>query len=132
MNTEAYLRIQYRDKARSETEGDCWQLVWLIYRDELGIRLPTHDTVSLHTTDIDALSDYIDTRLSDDFEPVDAVQAYDLIVLYQGIHPTHIACAVDDTDMIHLLAGRNVAIEPIFGRRWGNRIYRIYRHKARL
>lgn len=132
MNTDPYLGMQYKDRARGETQGDCWQLIWLIYRNELAIRLPRHDTVSLHTTDMDVLTEYIDARLCDDFAVVDAPQAYDLIVLYQGTHPTHIACALDDIDMIHLQAGCNVAIEPIFGKRWGQRVYRMYRHKSLL
>lgn len=125
MNTEPYLQIPYRDKGRSWQGGDCWFLCYTIYARELGIILPRYDSVSLHTTGNEALGDFIETETRR-FIRVDNPRAFDLVLCYQGRHATHIGCAIDGREMIHLREGVGVAIEPVA--KWD--VYGFFRHEA--
>ena len=133
MDTDWYMEnLTFRDRARGENGyADCWGLCYLIYARELGIILPRHDDMSLDTAEVEQLAGYIEAN-ANHFVKAGAPQEFDLLMLIQASYPTHIGCAIDDEHMIHLQAGCNVAIEPIFGERWGRRIYGIYRHEALL
>lgn len=45
MNADRFLAIPFVSKGRSYDGADCWGLLWLWYRDMMGIALPPHDTV---------------------------------------------------------------------------------------
>lgn len=128
MDLSYYLALEYEDRGRGP-RYDCWGLIWLLYARELGIILPRHDEVSHKTSDVGDLEQYIESEAAR-FTEVDTPQQFDLMVLYQAGYPTHIGMAVNDEEIVHLQEGANVAVEPIYGRRWKNRIYGIYRHEA--
>lgn len=128
MWTDWYIEnLRYKTRARGNNGYvDCYGLVWLIYMRELGIRLPLYDGMNNHDVEGEDLTNLC---IQDSLR-VDTPQVFDAVFLYLGQQPSHIACAINDQEIINIRAGTNVVIEPLYGKTWGGKIHSIYRHKS--
>lgn len=129
MNIEACQNMRYRERARGEGGFvDCFGLVRLLLQDA-GVELPEYS--GEHLDDIPGGD--LHAYLSDSqWHKVDSPRAYDLIYLWFGGQPSHIALAINEQELINIRKGCNVAVEPIFGTMWRHRLHSFYRHESML
>lgn len=132
MDRLKYFRIPYVHEGRDFSGADCWGLVILYYREELGIELPDYKGAP-------AYRDWCDSRyileaadtLSELFSSVDVTQAQpgDVVVICANSRvPNHIGVCLDNKEFLHTLDGHGPAVSRLST--WRRRVHKLYRHKG--
>jgi cell wall-associated NlpC family hydrolase len=124
-----YVGIPYVDKGTDPARGlDCWQLVRLFYRTELGKEIPDYLAFYRSSFDkVDAQGVLMQAR--GDWVPVAPPRFGDLLLFRTVASPWHVAIALDDGLMLHSDEGHGSVIERRDGVRWRDRLYGAYRWK---
>jgi probable lipoprotein NlpC len=124
-----YIGIPHCDRGTTREGLNCWTLVCLVYREHLGISLPTYQDafVSLDEhREVDAL--FHGERAREPWMVVDQPSAFDVAVFRRGRHLTHVGLVVRNGVMLHVTAGRAAAIERYDSGQWAPRLQHLYRH----
>lgn len=127
MDVGKYIGIPYKDRGRSFDAVDCYGLIYLIYRNEFGINVPSYSDE--YTNEIDVtVWDTLTTNAADisKWDNVEGREpkAGDLVIFNIKGHPRHVGLMVSAVEFIHAYAGRNACIERIDSVTWRHRIYR--------
>jgi len=120
-----YVGIPYRAEGRDRAGCDCWGLLVLVYRERLGIELPSH------TGYIDPLSDAAAAMIEagkSDWQQVTEPVPYDAVLIRVDGQPHHIGLVIRPGWMLHSTAGRDSCIENYLRPYWRARIEGFYRH----
>ncbi len=125
----SYIGIPHSDRGASRDGLNCWTLVCLVYREQLGIVLPTYqeDFVSLEEyREVEAL--FHGERSRKSWSLVEQPTAFDVAVFRRGRHLTHVGIIVRPGLMLHVTAGGASGIERYEAGQWRPRLQYIYRH----
>ncbi len=130
MWSNKYIKIPFAEKGRTEQGCDCWGLARLIYKQELGIELPSLLDYN-NTKDSDKISDlYKNTSEKWISIANGEEQVYDIVVLNMMGSPTHIGVIVEKGVMIHCEYGKGTIIarydDNMF--QWFRKIRGFYRY----
>lgn len=124
------MRIPFVDKGRSMDGADCWGLVCLVYKQELGITLPDYLDVYANVEDYATIAAINSVEaLNFPSVPIEDIREFDVITLRIRNAPIHVAIATGDGFMLHCERGINTAHVRIDGKRWGNRIVGVNRYE---
>jgi hypothetical protein len=144
-----YQRIPFKDGGRDHRGADCWGLIWLIYKEVLGIELCSYGWIG--ASELRAVLKRIDTDR--DIPPWKQVEngteaPYDVIVMSGGMQserglvtrPVHVGMVFQPGVLLHTEANSGPTIQaykdtPQFGRAsllMKNRVLSIHRHESRL
>lgn len=130
MNLEKYLAIPYKLNGRSFEGTDCYGLVTLWFRNELGIELidPIRDLAAFNDLkDRDTFISRIGTDWATvkyrDIKPNDGV-----LICNNSTTPNHAGIVLTQNTFLQMLEGPGCHVAKID--RWLPRIYRFYRHKG--
>lgn len=127
--TERFVGIPFADLGRDRSGCDCYGLVRLVYREELGISLPDYlgyASAEEHG-EIAALIDGA-SRLPM-WVPVEGTPvAFDIAVFRRGRLQTHVGLIVRRGLMIHMAGEDCAKIEGCEAGVWGRRLSGIWRH----
>ncbi len=122
---ERYLAIPFKDKGRGFDGCDCWGLVWLIYKTELGIDLPAFSEVSaaellaIARCSVSAVEGADPWR----FVPRGEQRLFDVAVMrgppvFDGKRyvraPIHFGVMIDVARLLHIVGGANAVCVPLF------------------
>ena len=121
MNLRRYIGIPYKSHACGFDGVDCYQLLRLFNREELGVELPDYKEL------------YRDAHKQDD-----AAQAFDVgkrgwiktgnpklgdgLLFRDRGAVSHCGVYVDDECFLHIREGGLSCIEPLHGMHWGKRL----------
>lgn len=131
---DRYTRIRYAPCGRSWQGVDCWGLVYLVYRDERGIELPTYlpdyDSPGEH----ERLGALIDVERARDWtEPAEPAE-FDVLVFNvpfkRRLWPCHVGIMVDPATgtFLQALKGAGVHRASLSGLGpWGRRLAGAHR-----
>ena len=108
---------------------DCWGLVWTIYREQLGIDLPSYDDRYFKVRDRN-LPELIEAEAKK-WTPIDSEIPGDVVLIRINGRIGHIGMVVEPKKMIHALVGCNVCIEPYDMPLWRNRVAGFIRYNPR-
>jgi len=120
-----YISLSYKDHGRSFEGVDCWGLIYLIYKTEYNIILPTYDTY-ITSGDIKTVSRTIINNLHQ-WQAITSPQFSDIIILNIAHQPTHVGFVIDNNKMLHVLQGCNSVIESYNNPMWKKRIFGFVR-----
>jgi len=132
---DRYQRIPFKDDGRSYTGLNCYGLVYLVYKQELGIVLPIYSKTCPDSRDEERKDKIIRAGLSmavdnwQEIKPVD-VQCFDIVVFNRGGYDTHIALVVTPLLLLECVEPtgvRQLSTSAIMQRAG---TMRYYRHKA--
>lgn len=124
----AYLRIPFRDRGRDATGVDCWGLVRLIYKQELGINLPSYSECYGSTENKDEIAPAV-TAHKQDWLAVPTPRPMDVILMrMQGV-PMHVGVVTKPGYMIHATKGIGVCHERYDTGKWRSKIEEFARHQ---
>ena len=113
---------------------DCYGLVRLVYREELGIELPflgdTYSTAYARNE----VNDTVKQVASADWN-LDVTggnyKPFDVLVFRRGADEAHVALWIAPGWMLHILEGVDSCRERYDGIRWGRMLHRAIRHVKR-
>jgi len=127
MNLTDYMLVPYLNRGRTKTGLDCWGLVRMIYRDELGIYLGNLDGYS-DSENEEEVGNVIVSESSDNWIETTSPKPLDVVVLRLASKPCHVGVVIGGGDFIHALRGRGVTVGRLSGVLWRNRIHAFYRY----
>jgi len=122
-----FIGIPYRDGGRDYTGADCWGLVWLYYRDELGVDLPPL-AGAYQNDDRKRIS-----QLTDETMPlvgarkVDVPIDGDIVLMRMRGMPTHVGVYVSPGMVLHTHRRTDSVIQRIDSLSLRSRIEGYYR-----
>ena len=130
MNPNAYIGIPFVEKGREINGCDCWGLVRLVYKKELGIELPSYLDAYECTGDSKEISEKIARESLKAWVqiPAGAVEPYDVILLRMLGLPMHVGIVTRKGKMLHVVekeTSANVSYESIS---WKSKIMGFYRY----
>jgi len=124
IETEKYIGIPYVVNGRDFTGVDCYGLVRLIYKEELGIDLPSFVEEDVNP---DRTQELI-SQYKEGWEQTEKISAGDVIVFrIKGIE-SHIAIAVSPTHFLHAREGSDSAIESFSSHKWKTRLVGSFKY----
>lgn len=116
---ESYLQIPYRDRGCDYNGCDCWGLVLLVYKEHLGIELPTYENIGIGQ-DAEKLQQILEAHSGPEWKEVSpgSERTFDCILMkglvrFKGkahMEEIHIGVVVQPGKIIHIEHGRNVTI----------------------
>jgi cell wall-associated NlpC family hydrolase len=130
-----YMRIPFKTKGHSFSGCDCGGLVWLIYKEELGIELPKwfemyEGTRIEHSV---LLTETVSTMLGENGIEVDIKERkpFDVIGFNICGAPIHVGIAVNDRFFLHIMQGTTRVVQERFDSLpWRKRIAGCFRHET--
>lgn len=121
-----YVGIPYRPEGRGRDGCDCWGLVVLVYRERLGIELPSYTGYG------DPLGGHAASLIEQgrqQWRPVSTPEPYDAVLIRVHGRPHHIGLVVRSGWMLHAAPGRDSCMENYLRPYWRARIEGFYRWK---
>lgn len=124
---DRYIGIPYLVNGRDFEGIDCWGLVHLIYKEELGIDVPSfaEDGIDANRTQ-ELIAQY-----KEGWEQTDSPKAGDVVIFKILGVDAHIALAISSTHFIHARQGQNSAIESFDNPRWKTRFVGSYKYSPK-
>jgi len=126
MDARPYIGLPFADQGRDWNGCDCYGLVYLVYRKEYGIELPslTGDYSSaLERADVAAL---ISEGRPSWAKPVEQPADGDVVVLRRSGEPrgrgSHLGIVLDAGQMLHIHRNTSAVCERYDGLMWRNRV----------
>lgn len=125
---DAFIGIPYLDKGRGRSGLDCWGLVRLVYRDLLGIDLPSYLDRYMTAADRKAIAALIAGEL-DPWQQIGAGQEvmFDAVLMREGRLSRHIGLVTEPGRVLHVNEGHTSRIEPYRHGLLANRVVGFYR-----
>ncbi len=129
------MGLPWHERGRSRDGVDCWGLVREVYRQQLGISLPSYEGEYTDPHERSETSAILTGNAAQwPWRPIDAgeQQPFDVIMITRGGVPAHVAIVVDAAQMLHVAPGELSRIERYDCGAWRRRIEGFYRHIARV
>lgn len=130
MWSNEYVNIPFAEKGRDKKGADCWGLVMIIYKELLGIDLPSYLEYN-DTKDKLSISGMIIDQTIKNWEFIEEgdEQEFDCAVFNISGVPMHVGVVVSPGTMIHCERGRGTwHSEYNIEKQWNNRLEGFYRH----
>lgn len=133
MSWSKYVGIPFVEHGRDRHGCDCWGLLRLFYREQLGIDLPIYAGEYRNTRDSLAILRLVREQLATDrWSPVRESPAFgDAVVIRIKGQPWHVGVALGGGDMLHARHGAQTCIESLDSVLWRSRIEGVYRYVQR-
>ena len=126
MKYDKYIGLPYKEKGRDVTGVDCWGLVCLYYREELGIELPSYQEEYDSPDDpnvIRAISLY-----KDSWELTTTPSEGNVVIFNILGEPRHIGIYLGNNKFLHSREGSDSVIDSIASPRWASRLEGTYKY----
>lgn len=129
--TDEYLGIPFKLDGRDRNGVDCYGLVYLVYKEQLGIELNSFSGI-FKDTDPKTMLEIARTMDKDrsNWLSPSKLQEFDMVQLRTGRHAFHVGIYVGNGLMLHTESGIDATIENLKSPLWASRLEWIYRHKA--
>jgi cell wall-associated NlpC family hydrolase len=121
--------IPFKEKGRDYNGVDCWGIAYLIYRDILGIELPTYTEQYRNTMDRKEIANLWGTTDYEGWEKVNIPEPYDLVQIRMLGVPMHVGIYIGNNKFLHCLENIGTTIGRINSSEWRDRIVGYYRRK---
>jgi len=129
MKTDTYIGIPFKKNGFDRSGCDCWRLVIMVYRDELGIDLPGFDGIYVDETlaSLKKVTRHI-RETKEQWKKVTKPKTFDVILLRTGSMVYHVGVVVGKRTMLHVTEGIDSTIEEFTGIQWKDKIEGFYRY----
>lgn len=123
-----YVGIPFSDGGRTIKSCDCWGLVKLIYRQELGILLPDF---AISAYDVDEISQQMNVSKNDWMPVGDEPEKFDVLAINIGVKSpklvNHVGVYLGAGRFIHTLNRTTSMVNRMSDPQWVPRIMGMYR-----
>lgn len=124
------MNVPFVEKGRDENGCDCWGLVRLIYKNELGIDLPDYLDAYEDTLDKHGVSKTLEEERDEYWAHPDKPEMFDVIILNMRGLPMHMGVVTKPNHMIHCVKGMNTVHEHFGTARWKHKVMGYGRWKV--
>lgn len=121
-----YIGTPYRSKGADSDGVDCYGLIHLIYKEQLGISLPDFSEGYTDANNQAEASKTIENGIPE-FDLVTDQKLFDIVILRIMGWPCHCGMYIGDNKMLHALEGHATAIESLNSPKWKTRVEGFYR-----
>ena len=111
---------------------NCWQLMCLIYRDRLGLKLPYLDDRYQDAWDQVKISELYAAELARVWRPTEHPVEFSAVVFNIQGRPWHVGCVVAKNTMLHTHDRIDSCVERFNTSIWQHRIEGFYNYKGQL
>ncbi|PZR89637.1 MAG: phage tail protein [Stutzerimonas stutzeri] len=126
-----YIGLPYLNHGRDRAGCDCWGLVVLVYRECLGIELPSYAGDYVSTDERGEIAELIaHHREVGPWQSVEDPREFDVAIFRRGPHASHAGIVVRPGSMLHVPFDQ-ARIEDYRRGQWAPRLTGIYRHVER-
>lgn len=125
MNIEKYIGIPYRSRGR-EKSLDCWGLVMLFYKNEMGVNLSSLGGYE-NSENGEQVNRVINQESAANWNKVGTPKAGDVVVFRMGRHISHVGVALEGGKFLHSIKNRQTCVERLNNAIWKDRIYGFFR-----
>lgn len=124
--------LPYKYQGRSFDGVDCWGLVYLVYKTEFNIILPTYVDPSIPDSIETASFLILNALPSSHWHSIPECQASkgDVVIFTIGKFPAHIALIISPSKMLHTQKGCETVTEYYDSTKWKRRIYGFYTYEG--
>lgn len=133
-----YIGIPYKLKGRERDGIDCWGLVRLVFRDQLGILLPSYTPDYVDWTDPKVADLIMDGEVGGEWVKIENEQTFDIAEIFVGVksedgismHPLHVALVASPGFLLDTSLKNGTHL-----RRYRNKtgtLREFWRHKTRV
>jgi len=128
-NVSSYMTIPFEEKGRSHEGIDCYGLIFLIFREQFGIDLPSY-TEDYTTTHDKASVSALMMRESMDWPEIPLARARpgDVMILRVQGQPWHCGLIVDPPHFVHAVRVVGTVRARWDSALWEKRIMGVHRH----
>lgn len=121
--------VPYADKGRTMAGCDCWGLLRLVYRDVLGVELPSYLDDYNSADDKNSAAAAISRRIHEWTPvPMGSERSGDAVsILLLGL-PCHVGVVTVPGRMLHVTKGADATVESYRSAFWSRRVEGVYRH----
>jgi len=128
MNIKNYIGIPFLKNGNNRNGCDCWKLIVMVYREQLGIDLP--DYAEIFVTDSLASLRRVARTMKEErlkWRQVQTPIPYDVILLRVNGLVCHAGLVIDRRRMLHIMDGTDSTVEEFTGLQWKQRVEGFYR-----
>ncbi|WP_434712998.1 C40 family peptidase [Rhizobium sp. YTUHZ045] len=126
---ERFVGIPYVPHGRNYGGADCWGILFLYYRDVLGIQIPSYTAemaeVDFHRHEIAQL---IAAEREQQWTEVSTPAKGDCVLMRVGRDESHVGVFIGNGQMLHSEGPDPSRIERVGDMRWRNRIVGYFRY----
>jgi cell wall-associated NlpC family hydrolase len=131
MDLSAYVGIPWLERGRDRDGCDCWGLLAMAYREQLGVSLPSFRDDYQTLEDADAVVALIEGHMGPWHEvEVGRERSGDALLMTIAGRPRHVGVIASPGLVLHIEIGAGSLIESYRGFRLHRRIAGFYRHEA--
>lgn len=126
----SYVGLPFKRDGRDRAGCDCYGIIHLIYKEQLGIELNPFSGVFVDQspkTMIEVAKIMNQDRAN--WDGARSIREFDMLQLRTGRHAFHVGIALGNGHMLHIEEGIDAVIEDLSFPMWRNRVEWIYRHK---
>lgn len=126
-----YVGIPFIDKGRDVTGLDCWGVIYLVFKEELTIDIPSYTEFYTTISELRELAALIKNKI----DPAVWIKVEtapcigDAILFRVKDYHAHVGVVVGGGYMLHALENIGTCCDKFYGSRWRDRIIGMYRHK---
>ena len=127
---ERVMSMEFTPRGRSYEQGDCWAVVWLLWRDVLGRELPEYNTgyASAGASDVDrSLVGRIMARESAKWRKTEHPCLGDVPLLRCSGRACHVGVMINRRQFLHIEDRRGAMVERLSSPIWSRRCEGVYR-----
>lgn len=127
MNLSEYIGLEFQAHGRGP-RYDCWGLVRLFYRNEMGVVLPKFAGAYFDVKDAENIAPLVDAeKKAGRWEKVSGPEWGNVLLFNVAGRPIHVGVSIDHRKMLHIEKGKNSVIEEFTSRKWKPRTEGCYR-----
>jgi cell wall-associated NlpC family hydrolase len=110
---DSYIGLPYLPHGRDRQGIDCWGLIMLIYREQLGIELDSmaYNMVQARRASIESLNTAFAAETAQRWHKIAIPQLWDVVTFTLHGLVYHAGCALDDRLMVHTENKAGVCVE---------------------
>jgi hypothetical protein len=126
MNYNKYIGLPYKDNGRDIDGIDCWGLVRLYYKEELGIDLPSY--VDEYNGPYDTSVTRAISLYKDSWNKTTTPAPGDVVLFNIYGEPAHVGVYVGNNKFLHCREGRDSVVESLDNIKWNKRLEGVYKY----
>ena len=128
-----FVGLPWARAGRSRDGVDCYGLPWLVYRDVLGIALPSYAGETMDAPERLEIADLISgSRRAPIWRDVTlgSEREFDLAVFRHGGIESHVGLVTARGRMLHVVEGQESYVEAFDQGRWKAKLVGLHRHQV--